>query len=74
MSIQHIIPTLQALPSADKLRAIQWLVNELAQEEKFAKLESSQVHEIWSPHQAFDAADKLSQFLEDEKKKRREQK
>ena len=34
MSLAELLPSLQGLPRADKLRAVQFLVTELAKEEK----------------------------------------
>lgn len=72
MSIQHIIPKLQALPRGEKLQAIQFLVNELAKEEQVNLLEEGQKYEVWSPYEAFEAADQLQEFLLDERRKRSE--
>ena len=66
MSLVEIIPVLQALPRADKLRLLQFLVFELAQEEGVGWLDPEAAYPIWTPHNAFEAADTLLQALEAE--------
>jgi hypothetical protein len=58
MSITELLPVLQNLNRADKLRAMQFLVQELAKEEE-ALLTTQTEYVVWSPHNAFDAADTL---------------
>ncbi len=66
MSLTEIIPVLQALPRADKLRLLQFLAFELAQEEGVGWFDSETTHPIWTPYNAFEAADTLLQALEAE--------
>lgn len=58
MTISDLFPVLRSLNRADKLRAMQFLVQELAKEEE-ALLTSQAEHTVWSPYNAFDAADTL---------------
>ena len=67
MSLVEIIPVLQALPRADKLRLLQFLVFELAQEEGVGWLNPETAYAIWTPYNAFEAADTLLQALAAEK-------
>ena len=67
MSVDHLLPVLQALPREDKLRLVQFLVGNLAQEEGLKPLKAQTEHPIWSPHGAYEAADALLGVLEAEK-------
>jgi hypothetical protein len=67
MSLIEIIPVLQALPRADKLRLLQFLVFELAQEEGVGWFDPEITYPVWTPYNAFEAADTLLQVLEGEK-------
>ena len=67
MSLADLLPTLQALPRADKLRVVQFLVSELAKEEGITLFETDTAFPIWTPYNAFDAAATLLDALEDEK-------
>jgi hypothetical protein len=51
------------LPRADKLRLMQFLVIDLAQEEGVPLLSAEAEYAIWTPLNAFDAADTLLQML-----------
>jgi hypothetical protein len=67
MSFAEMMPELQALPRADKLRAIQFLATELAREERVDLLPAGASCPIWSPFDAFDAARTLMQLLDQER-------
>ena len=64
MSINELFPTIKMLPRADKLRLIQFLVIDLAQEEGVPLLAGDAEYPIWTPLNAFDAADTLLQMLQ----------
>ncbi len=64
--ITELLPKVQALPKADKLRLMQFLVFELAREEGIALLQPDQDYPIWTPFNAFDAAATLLSALEEE--------
>lgn len=66
MSLTELFPSVKQLPRADKLRLMQLLVVELAQEEGVS-LTSGVEYPIWTPLHAFDAADTLMKMLEDHK-------
>jgi hypothetical protein len=67
MSLTELLPNLQKLERADKLRAVQFLVTELAKEEGIAPLDLGTVYPVWSPHNAHEAADTLLHMLSEEK-------
>ena len=64
--ITELLPKVQALPKADKLRLMQFLVFELAREEGIALLQPDQDYPIWTPFNAFDAAATLLSALKEE--------
>ena len=63
MSLSELLPILQELPRADKLRIIQLMASELAKEDETILLENQGDYPIWSPHDAFQAADTLLKVL-----------
>jgi hypothetical protein len=63
MSFAELIPALQALPRADKLRVIQFLAGDLALDEGAELLPAGASCPTWSPFDAFDAAKTLMQML-----------
>ena len=68
MEIGQLIPELRKLKRAEKLYIIQILVSELAQEES-ELIQPGLAYPIWSPFEAFDAADKMLQALNETKTK-----
>ena len=67
MLLNELLPILQELPRADKLRLIQFLVFELAKEDNISLLDINGKYPIWSPYNAFEAADTLLEALEQDK-------
>ena len=67
MLLNELLPTLQTMSRTDKLRLLQFLVFELAQEENIEWLEPNVAYPIWTPYNAFEAADTLLKVLEAEK-------
>lgn len=67
MSLNELLPILQELPRADKLRLIQFLVFELAKEDNIVLLDIDGNYPVWSPYDAFEAADSLLEALEQDK-------
>ena len=63
MSLSELFPAIKTLPRADKLRLMQFLVIDLAQEEGIPLLSADAEYPIWTPLNAFDAADTLLQML-----------
>ncbi|MCL0070412.1 hypothetical protein M1N44_01370 [Dehalococcoidia bacterium] len=69
MLVTELLPKIQVLPRADKLRLMQFLMFELAREEGIALLQPDQdypIWTIWTPYDAFDAAKTLLNALEEE--------
>lgn len=69
MTLAEILPTLQSLPRAEKVRAIQLLAGELANEEpQIATLpEDENAVALWSQYDALGAAETLLRMLEEAK-------
>ena len=63
MSLVEILPDIRSLPRADKLRLIQLLAQELAEAEASPLIEGGREYPVWSPDQAFEAAETLLQTL-----------
>ena len=64
MSLTELIPDIRMLGRADKLRLMQLLVVDLAQEEGIPLLSADAEYPIWTPLSAFDAGDTLLQKLQ----------
>lgn len=64
--IAELLPKIQALSKADKLRLMQFLVSELAREEGVTLLQPNEDYPIWTPYNAFDAATTLLKALQEE--------
>lgn len=67
MSLVEILPDIQALPRADNLRLTQLLAQELAEAEDPPVLVPGVAYPVWSPYDAFAAADTLLDVLRDSK-------
>ncbi len=63
MSLTELFPAVKMLPRADKLRLMQFLVIDLAQEEGVPLLTADAEYPIWMPLHAFGAAETLLQML-----------
>lgn len=64
MSLTELFPTVRQLPRADKLRLMQLLVVDLAQDEGVPLLTAGAEYPIWTPLNAFSAAEQLMGMLE----------
>ena len=64
MSLTELVPAVKILPRADKLRLMQFLVADLARDEGVLLLTPDAEYPIWTPLDAFDAADTLFQMLQ----------
>ena len=64
MSLNELFPVVKTLPRADRLRLMQFLVIDLAQEEGVSLFEADAEYPIWTPLDAFDAAETLMQLLQ----------
>ena len=67
MTVTQLLPQLRQLSRIDKLHVMQFLVSELAQEESDL-LQSGLDYPVWSPYDAFEAADTMLQVLNAAKK------
>jgi hypothetical protein len=65
MSIAELLPKLQALPRAEKLQLMQFLIIELAREEGIPLVEEGTAYPIWSPYEAYDAAAVMLKTLDE---------
>ena len=66
MSLTELLPAIHALPRADKLRLMQLLVAEIANEEAVALPPTDVPHAIWTPYDAYDAAATLLHVLNED--------
>ncbi|MGL5059694.1 MAG: hypothetical protein ACRC62_06900 [Microcoleus sp.] len=67
MSLAELLPKLQQLSRADQLRVIEFLAAQLSKQETISLLEDGRTYEIWSPYDAFEAANILGKMLEEDK-------
>jgi hypothetical protein len=67
MTLTELFPTLRKLPRADKLKVMQFLIAELAQEEE-PSLQPGATYTISSPLNSHEAAHKLAQLLESDER------
>ena len=63
MLLTELFPAVKMLPRADKLRLMQFLVSDLAQDEGVPLLTADAEYPIWTPLHAFEAAETLLQML-----------
>lgn len=66
MTVAELLPKLKTLNHKDKIRAIQFLANEVAKEEDIS-FDEGKTYEIWSPFDSYEAAEQLNTLLEKEK-------
>ena len=59
MTVVELYPKVKMLPRADKLRLMQFLVIDLAQEDGIPLLTADDEYPVWTPINAFEAADTL---------------
>jgi hypothetical protein len=62
MTLDELFPTLRDLNRTEKLQAIQFLASELAKEDEM-RLKAGAEYEIWSPYDAYEAADTMMRLL-----------
>lgn len=64
MTLTEILPSLKQLNRQEKLKAVQFLVNEMAIEESL--LDSQKEYPVYSVYDSFEAGDALMRLLEKE--------
>ncbi|KYC40414.1 hypothetical protein WA1_26750 [Scytonema hofmannii PCC 7110] len=67
MSIADLLPTLQKLSRADKLKVMQFLVQEMATVEEILSLQPGETYHVWSPYNSHKASQKLATLLKEDK-------
>jgi len=67
MSIAELLPTLKNLPRDEKLQVLRLMASELTQEAGVDILQSGASYPIWTPLDAYDAAQSLQRSLEEER-------
>jgi hypothetical protein len=66
MQLTELLPVIHALPRADKLRLMQVLAAEIANEEAVTLPSPDVAHAIWTPYDAHDAAATLLRVLSED--------
>ena len=67
MTLNELLPTIQSLPRADKLRLIQLVAAEVAREEGMAQDMAGMTFPFWSPYDSFRGAAALLEVLGEDK-------
>ena len=67
MTLSEVLPTIQSLPRADKLRLIQLLAADVARDDGIALDLADKTVPIWSPHDSFQGAATLLRVLDEDK-------
>ena len=67
MTLSEMLPTIQSLPRADKLRLIQLLAADVARDDGIALDLADKTFPIWSPHDSVQGAATLLRVLDEEK-------
>ncbi|MEX2306415.1 MAG: hypothetical protein WD738_02420 [Pirellulales bacterium] len=67
MTLPELMPSIEALPRADKLHLIQLLAADVARDEAIARELADKAVPIWSPYDAFDGAAILLRALNEDK-------
>ena len=67
MTLSEMLPTIQSLPRADKLRLIQLLAADVARDDGIVLDVADKTVPIWAPHDSFEGAATLLRVLDDER-------
>ena len=67
MTLSEMLPAIQSLPRADKLRLIQLLAADIARDERIALDVANKTVSIWSPHDSLEGAATLLRVLGEDK-------
>lgn len=68
MLSHELLSVINSLPREDKLRLMQVLLTDLAQAEGVQLREAEAGYAVWSPYDAFEAAESLLETLDDDRK------
>ncbi|MDX9722262.1 MAG: hypothetical protein RBU37_16080 [Myxococcota bacterium] len=66
MTLTQLMPAIQALSRKDKQRLLEVIQKELQEQSAQEVIKPGGVYELWSPLGAYEAADTLQAFLEEE--------
>lgn len=66
MSFVELQSAIKPLPRLERFQLMQWMMAELAQEEAALMLQPGAAYPIWSPYDAYDAAETLWHELQKE--------
>jgi len=67
MTLSKVLPTIQSLPRADKLRLIQLIAADVARDDGIALDVANKTIPIWSPYDSFHGAATLLRVLDEDK-------
>lgn len=56
MSLSELLPVVRELPHQEKISLLQFLANQLAQDEGLPEIHAGAEFPVWSPQEAFPAA------------------
>jgi hypothetical protein len=65
MTLTELLPQLKELSREDKLQAMEFLRSEIVKEAPEVVLQPGKTYEVWSPYDAFEAANLLQKMLEE---------
>ena len=63
MSLSELLPSVQTLPRADKVRLAHILIAELSGDEGVRSAQDEPQYPVWTPYNAFEAAAALTKAL-----------
>jgi len=66
MSLGELLPSIQSLSRVEKLQLIQALAKELAEGKENAQIQAGRSYPVWSPDQAFGAAEAMLKALRED--------
>ncbi len=67
MSITELMPMLKSLPRDEKLQVFRLMASDLTQDAGVDILQSGASYPIWTPFNAYDAAQSLQRLLEEDR-------
>jgi hypothetical protein len=67
MTLNELLPAVQALPRGDKLHLIEALAADMARDEAIVQGDAPTAYPVWSPYEAFEGAATLLSVLEQDR-------